>query len=135
MPSNEEIISGFLQTAYTDEKLAALLAHAEDGKLAYWSCCCFAGIPTATHALQVQSHTYLHQLREHANHPDWDWDRRMGMSSAYAMLASSDSERRAKLIPLIHAEFERRQSLREPRQSTEDEEVIVVSALPQCVGA
>ena len=53
----EQIIANFLRRpedggAYTDHQLAALLAHAEDGKLVHYSCCCLIGIPTADHALK-----------------------------------------------------------------------------------
>jgi len=46
-----EAIRPFVRRHYTDEVLAAAIAHAEDGKLAYESCCCLVGIPTADHAL------------------------------------------------------------------------------------
>ncbi|MCI0526562.1 MAG: hypothetical protein L0Y56_03795, partial [Nitrospira sp.] len=45
-------LRAYMQQHYSDEKLAALLAHARDGKLAYHSCCCFIGIATADHALR-----------------------------------------------------------------------------------
>ena len=109
--SNEQIISDFLRTAYTDEKLAALLAHAEDGKLAFVSCCCFAGIPTAVHALQGETRGNLNDmfLAGHERGGDWLW---FEMSSAYCRLAREDADRRAKIIPLIHKEMSRRESLR-----------------------
>src|SRR4051812_49852972 len=37
---------------YTTERLAGYLAHAQDGKLFYTSCCCFIGGATAGHALR-----------------------------------------------------------------------------------
>lgn len=46
-----ENIKLFLQQYYTDEQLAALLAHCQDGKFSFHSCCCLIGIPTADHAL------------------------------------------------------------------------------------
>src|SRR6202021_4042065 len=45
-------IRAFMQNHYTDERLAQLLAHAQDGKLNYVSCCCFIGVVTADHAVQ-----------------------------------------------------------------------------------
>lgn len=45
-------LRAYLQTAYSDEQLAMLLAHARDSKLSFYSCCCFIGIPTADHALK-----------------------------------------------------------------------------------
>ena len=41
---------------YTTERLAAYLAHAQDGKVVYSSCCCFIGGATADHALRDGSH-------------------------------------------------------------------------------
>lgn len=108
----EQIIAEFLKPppagAYTDEKLAALLAHAEDGKLSFWSCCCFAGVPTANHALQGKApHISENYKRFHSNNPRW-----LAMSGAYCALGSDDSEMRAKLIPLIKFEMARRESQR-----------------------
>lgn len=37
---------------YTTERLTAYLAHAQDGRVFYSSCCCFIGGATADHALQ-----------------------------------------------------------------------------------
>lgn len=48
---NKSPIRAFF-THYNDEKLAALLAHAQSGKLSYSSCCCFVGSATSDHALQ-----------------------------------------------------------------------------------
>ncbi len=46
----KEHIRAFLRTPiWTDEKLCALLAHAQD-KLSMWSCCCLIGFPTGDHA-------------------------------------------------------------------------------------
>lgn len=109
--TNEQIISDFMQKHYTDERLAALLAHAEDGKLAFVSCCCFAGIPTANHALRGEnlSPSWLYDYEmEHAEPKDYPW---FGMSDSFAALGVYDTERRAKLIPLIKAEVRRRGAL------------------------
>lgn len=105
-------IIGFLQTEFTDERLAALLAHAEDGKLAFWSCCCFAGVPTAMHALRGEDHGYETNggFAEHWAHPNWNLERRCKMSNAFAMLAFTDEDRRAELVPLIRAEMARREA-------------------------
>lgn len=58
-------IRAFMRNHYTDERLAMLLAHARDGKLAYVTCCCFVGIPTADHALRTDG-----EMDEQTNHPD-----------------------------------------------------------------
>lgn len=47
-------IRAFMQEHYTDENVAALLAHMRDGKFSFYSCCCFIGIPTANHALRSE---------------------------------------------------------------------------------
>lgn len=107
-------IERFLQTAYTDERLAALLAHAEDGKLSWHSCCCLIGVPTADHALRgsvaegtLEEHYQLARARfglvadrsyMNLSHKD-NW-------------IKADAERRAKLIPMIRAEIARRDALR-----------------------
>lgn len=107
--TNEEVVSNFLRTAYTDDKLAALLAHAEDGKLAFESCCCLIGIPTAHHALQPhregiweEPHLELARLEVAGRVAE----------SAFERLAKTDRARRTKLIPLIRAEMARREAER-----------------------
>lgn len=112
--SNEQIISEFLRSAYTDEKLAALLAHAEDGKLSYWSCCCFIGIPTADHALRgemagvaasIEAHYLAARALPGAELAEW----------AFIELGFGGSNRckaLAILIGLIKAEMERREQER-----------------------
>ena len=52
MKHYEETLTNFMRRHYSDERLAMLLAHAEDGRLVYQSCCCFIGVATADHALQ-----------------------------------------------------------------------------------
>jgi hypothetical protein len=115
--TNEEIITDFLQKHYTDETLAALLAHAEDGKLAHCSCCCLVGIPTADHALQgVGKWSEPHYFKAAGMFGT-------GAGVAYNALAATDDGRRAKLIPLIKTEMARRESLRS--ESPEQVEVTV----------
>ena len=48
----------FLRTNYSDQHLLSLIAHMEDKKFDFYSCCCFIGIPTATHALQGKNNHY-----------------------------------------------------------------------------
>lgn len=122
--SKEERITGFLRKQYTDEKLAALLAHAQDGKLAYYSCCCFAGVATAHHALRgempADGSISAGSKSGHEDNDSW-----MAMSNAFCELGMDDEARRAKLIPLIKAEMARREALRP--ESPEQEEVTVTS--------
>lgn len=103
-------IKYFLREHYTDEKLAALLAHCQEGRLAFYSCCCFIGIPAADHALlgrtterqycaTYDDHLALARSLKYAAHAE----------HAVEILGNSDSERRERLIPLILAEMARRE--------------------------
>jgi hypothetical protein len=106
--------------AYTDERLAMLLAPAEDGKLAFQSCCCLARIPTATHVLQG--------VHGGGVYPDLHFEYPEGgeqVSYAFAKFGDSDSERRAKLIPMIKDEMARREALRSEQSAAEFVAVIV----------
>lgn len=110
--TNEQICTQFMQDQYTDEKLAALLAHAEDGKLAFISCCCFVGTPSADHMLteewvpcptggkHLSEARALYSLQE----------------DAYLNLGPGDRQCRASIIPLIKAEIARRDAIRESNQ-------------------
>lgn len=124
-----ENIKKFLQTAYSDENLAALLAHTQDGKLAYGTCCCVAGLPTAGHALKTAGEHFAGEHRP--VHP-------MALRYPECQLADSVSEeffylgnpgdgltpwsdelRRQRLIPLILAEQTRRAALRVATEASE----------------
>lgn len=110
MQERKAPIRAFMQTHYTDERLAALLAHAKDGKLSYWSCCCFLGAANAPHPLQTEDHFYLSQHCMEAFKLSGGGDAHF----AYASLGSDgDSGRRRILIPMIRAEMKRREKLRE----------------------
>lgn len=102
-----QIIINYLREAYSNEKLLALLEHTESGKLAFFSCCCFEGIPSALHPLRGQN------ISEHTAH----WNRpkfNSKVSDAFNRLSKqdredlADAERRAALLPLIKAEIKRR---------------------------
>ncbi|HEX3156761.1 MAG TPA: hypothetical protein VHV32_19185 [Candidatus Angelobacter sp.] len=132
--STENIVK-FLQTAYTDEKLAALLAHAQDGKLSYRSCCCLVGLASAEHPFkQIDEFA----VEEHFSHP-LDFGRHespdaWAISDAYCVLGKDDAERRERLIPLILAEMERRELAEQYRleelAAAEEGEAIEASNLP-----
>lgn len=107
-------IERFLQTAYTDEKLAALLAWAEDGGLSALSCCCLIGISTRVGSFNKafefspahggtnrRSHYLIARSLEGAVEAELEF---MGLGD--------DGRRRARIIPLIHAEMEHRAALR-----------------------
>ncbi len=108
-----------MQAHYSDEKLAALLAHARDGKLEYHSCCCFIGVTTATHALGMgglYSHSHYLEALKLSGGCEAD--------NAYCYLHMDrfpsdevrrriDEVRRRILIPMILAEFRRRERARQ----------------------
>ena len=102
-------VAAFLHRRYSDENLAHALAHAECGRLAYYSCCCLIGIPTADHPLRGM--LYLENGPGRYNHytkVKAMWNDAHQAEFAYFRLADTDTERRQILIPLIYAEMERR---------------------------
>lgn len=137
----KQVIRRFMQDHYTDERLAMLLAHAQSGRLSYASCCCFAGVSNAPHALRTakdRSYSYVaHGI------PDW------GASAAYGLLVplltnmrhtydpseAADTIRRRILIPMIRAEMRRRDRAAERRRQSDPNfiETVVLECLP--VGA
>lgn len=97
-------IRSFLREAYTDERLIALLEHAEDGKLSYTSCCCLVGGSNAPHPLRAYwdewDHEHCHQARmlpgaKEAEQEFWE-------------LGKTDAERCERIIPIIREEMARR---------------------------
>jgi hypothetical protein len=122
--STENIVR-FLQTAYSDEKLSELLAHAQDGKLCWSSCCCFVGVLTADHALRgwaggvkfdpistlprcSEPHYLSAKEIPGAKEAEKEF-KRLG----------DDYDRRAAIIPLILAEMERRETAEQYRMEEE----------------
>ncbi len=107
----KQYIRAFMRAHYTDERLAQLLAHAEDEKLSYTSCCCFIGIVTADHALRSDHRASMWDAgpQDHYRRAQkLDFERRA--ENAYQGLASleGDPKRRRILIPIIRAEMRRR---------------------------
>lgn len=131
----KQTIRGFIRQQYTDERLAQILAHAQDGKLNYSSCCCLIGIVTADHALESRDRC------ETLNYNTGDH-----FDKAYAIPNSREAEqafrdiapqtpeqpydrnalRRRIVIPMVRAEMKRRSKLAEV--SVETESTICVSA-------
>jgi len=116
-------IRQFLKT-YSDQQLAALLAHAtvEPGedparKLSFFSCCCFVGILNAPHALRgyVPEFAQGRVLPAGSTHHQTI---RLGSALAsdaedeFFFLGSTDAERRENLVPIIASEILRREQLR-----------------------
>jgi len=101
-----ENISRFLERNYSDEQLAALLAHAESDRLSYNSCCCLVGISAATHALRGE-HEYDFDGDAHLERGrQLPWAKEAEFEFA---LLGPDGTRRRILIPLVLAEMERRE--------------------------
>lgn len=115
-------IRAFLATHYSDEKLAALLAHAEDGKLAFYSCCCLVGTATSNHALRGHSAILDAIAWLPCGVPPFMFPQHYrdakelngaeAAENAFMMLGESDEERRAALMPLIEKEMKRRERVR-----------------------
>jgi len=101
----KQVIRKFMREFYTDERLAQLLAHAQDGKLTYCSCCCLIGLRTAQHALEGANENWIAYAEHESPHNALSGD----ASEAYCNLGiGNDPKRRRILIPMIRAEFKRR---------------------------
>src|SRR6185312_16957066 len=105
-----ENIVKFIRANYSDERLAALIAHCEDGKLIYGSCCCLIGSANADHALSAEWIT--------AGKTHYDDARLLPYAIAaerefYNLGFGTDhddyhSARRERLLPILYAERDRR---------------------------
>jgi hypothetical protein len=102
---------------YTTEGLTAYLAHAQDGKVFYSSCCCFVGGATADHALQGRCDTndYRHYQAaknlpgaDRAEAAFFDLGRPHYKYPIGTDGLKADAQRRRVLIPMIKAELRRR---------------------------
>jgi len=102
---------------YTTEGLTAYLAHAQDGKVFYSSCCCLIGGATADHALQGRCDTnnYAHYQvaktlagADRAEAAFFDLGRPNYKHPLGADGLKDDAQRRRVLIPMIKAELRRR---------------------------
>lgn len=109
----------FLRTAYTDERLAWLMAHARSGRLVYYSCCCLVGVTTAEHPLagkvspaELQGSGHYALARTLFGAPEAERAfYHLGLIAKRRSL-SSDELRRRRLIPMVLAEQRRRSRLR-----------------------
>jgi len=118
-----EAIKQYMREYYDDEHLAMLLAHAEDGKLTYHSCCCFIGVSTADHALKESCsvdapHYYAakgmkkslwHKIPALKDPLRYNVAVQAEQEFVYCGIGSDrDAVRRSILIPLIREEMARR---------------------------
>lgn len=112
---HKQAIRAFLGTSiWTDEKLCALLAHAES-KLRFVSCCCLIGVATADHALRGETTYWLNKhycvakqlplASEAENAYLW-------LNGSIGSDEQDDANRRRVLRPIIRAELKRREHLR-----------------------
>ncbi len=122
----------FLRIAYSDERLAWLLAHARSGKLSYRSCCCLVGVATADHPLQERaapiglapwltpsgSHYAFAKTFLGANEAERAYYY-MGHIGKSGFFSSADAQRRRRLIPLVRAEMRRREWQRVQQEAEE----------------
>ena len=115
-------IRAFL-THFSDERLAALLAHAQDSKLAFYSCCCLVGAATANHPLQGRKGSWSEQEKREPHYvraldlpgsdeAEWAFGHGLLAGERIWSEASRDALRRRRLIPILKAELRRRQSSR-----------------------
>lgn len=118
---NKQVLRQFMREHYTDERLAMLLAHAQSGRLAFHSCCCFIGVVTADHALQGAFPS------ANANHLALARTLPKAYEAEEAFLNLSpddfvgdDERRRRRLISIIKAEIRRRDRERQGNAVVED---------------
>lgn len=110
--TNEEIIAEYL-TDWTTEQLCALLAHAQDGKLSYGSCCCLIGIRSADHAYKSRlGNTNIfntHYMRQRFSPRDKMAERAFrNLGLGLFEVEQQDAQRLAAIIPLIQKELHSR---------------------------
>jgi hypothetical protein len=129
-----DAIKQFLREAYTDEKLAALKAHTEDGKLSYKSCCCFIGCATRNGALYTENQYGLSINNHDSEHYFEAVKLSCGVIAEleYCHLGDSDAERREHLLPLINEEIARRDSLKAESSDTEGVGYCVTEEIEDC---
>ena len=117
----------FMERHFTDARLAALLAHAEDGKLSFFSCCCFIGTATATHPLRSRSRLIeLGATLSPRGVPACMMPAHYGQASEmigadeaedeFFFLGETEEERRKAIIPIIRKEMKRREHVRQQQE-------------------
>lgn len=116
LKQKKRAIRQYLGSAYSDERLAWLLAHARNEKLVYQSCCCLIGAATSDHALQGNADVnqpaaaHYHLARKFIGAKEAEqayWE--LGYRGQPRALLSSDEMRRRRLIPMILSEVRRRE--------------------------
>lgn len=109
---NKQSIRSFMQNHYTDSRLAELLCHARDGKLRYYSCCCFIGIATADHALRPMQSALSPPAMPHYREAKRLVAAPRAERAFFDISGSGDLKRRSLIIPMVRAEIRRRDLLK-----------------------
>ncbi len=113
----KQAIRAFLRTpVWTEEKLCALLAHAQD-KLSMWSCCCLIGAANAPHALKGTNdltgkhweHYYDAGKFPRAGLAEEAFGQMGSSNFAWYRMDDGDALRRCRIRPIIRAELRRRE--------------------------
>lgn len=130
----KQILRNFMRDYYTDEKLAEVLAHAQDGKLSYNSCCCFIGAVTADHALRSElphspvptgstqlKHYRVAKLLHGARLAESAF---LAIGGVDNIWLGADKKRRRILIPMLRAEMRRRERLQAQVQKEPENAVL-----------
>lgn len=114
---HKRLIREFLRTeVWTEEKLCALLAHAES-RLSMWSCCCLIGCATADHPLRGKMPMPLWNTG-HVDHILSAWASPVAVAAERAFCRLSDplrsisdeadELRRRRIRPMIRRELRER---------------------------
>ena len=112
---NKQNIRKFISMHYTDQRLAEVLAHAQDGKLNLRSCCCLIGAATATHPLQesyADSDVWGECATSHYTYST-SLEGALAAEVAFYNIGFDSDVRRRMLIPILRAEQKRREKLKE----------------------
>jgi len=124
MQKHKQAIRTFLKLSMGDEELAMTLAHAQSGRLAFYSCCCLIGMATIREAAHAPRPELLSPIFSESH---YNLARTLaGALEAEAAFRSivSDGKRRRVLIPILRAEIKRR-DLEKKAQEVVAQELVV----------
>jgi hypothetical protein len=120
----KELIRAHLRKNFTNQVLADLLAHTQDGKLSYCSCCCLRGFYTADHPYMGENSHWFGGHYMLANDPAAvnaaPAYSELGGGQRFKDLTGADNLRRRILIPMILAEMRRRDRFEAPAVEVND---------------
>lgn len=106
---------------FPEQRLVDLLAHAQDGKLSFYSCCCLIGMLNAKGRLRgrdrepevLDGHEMNHHLTMRSGYPEAERAEDAYLSIGIIATRQSDEEsesrRRRILIPMIRSEMWQRE--------------------------